>query len=78
MSSTVAREITRLRQPIYREFQALDVHQQLELGMREEVAAQEILQLRFVEAARVGVVVGDVLEHVARVARFGGGFDARR
>ena len=34
-----------LRQPIYRELQALDVHQQLELRMRQKVAAQEVLQL---------------------------------
>ena len=51
---------------------------QFELRMREEIAAQEIPQLRFVQSVRVGVVVGDELEHVAGVARFGGGFDARR
>ena len=40
----------RLRQPIYREFQALDVHEQLELRMREKIPAQEILQLAFCRA----------------------------
>ncbi len=48
---------------------------QFEFGVREEIAAQEILELGFVQSTRVGVVVGDVLEHVAGVARFGGGFD---
>src|SRR6186713_2496268 len=42
----------RLRQPIYRELQALDIHDQFELGMREEIAAQEILKLRFVQSTR--------------------------
>ena len=45
--------------------------------MREKVAAQEILELRAIEALRVFVVVRDEIEHVARVTRFRGGFELR-
>src|SRR5690349_8179592 len=61
-----------LRQPIYREFQALDVHDQLELRVCQEISAQKILEPGFVESRRVTVVVGDVRQYIARVARFSG------
>jgi ABC-type Na+ efflux pump permease subunit len=47
----------------------------MQLNYPTDRAAQEIAKLRSVQSARVGVVGGDVLEHVARVARFGSGFN---
>ena len=45
------------------------------LGCARKYPRRKFCSWALVEAARVGVIVGDVLEHVAGVARFGGGFD---